>query len=134
LAVSLFLAPITEPNMPPLDESGKLLWAPNVIRGIPSWAFQIIMVLVPVTVFLLYAIYSIPSNLFPNANKDPNDVTSSMVAEDTTLDTKERTSERFLVGKDTRVPSCSVSDSRCSSVDKDIDQTGSPPFRSLEDA
>lgn len=44
---TILATPITEPSTPPLDENGKLLWAPNNVRGIPSCAFQIILVLVP---------------------------------------------------------------------------------------
>jgi hypothetical protein len=74
LAASLLLTPITVPNMPRLDESDNLLLAPNVIRGIPSWSFQII----PVTVFLMYAICSIPNNLLPNANEVLTEVDGSI--------------------------------------------------------
>jgi solute:Na+ symporter, SSS family len=122
LAVSVLLTPITEPNTPPLDESGKLLWAPNVIRGIPSWAFQVLMVLLPVTVFLLYAIYSIPDNLFPNADEPDvqNEVTSSLVLVETTLDNKEAMSSTRLSRMDTQIPTSIVSDSS-SCVENDVD-------------
>jgi solute:Na+ symporter, SSS family len=122
LAVSLFLTPITEPSTPPLDESGKLIWAPKVIRGIPSWAFQVIMVLIPVTVFLLYAINSLPNTLFPKADGTEAliEVTPALVDVETTLDDKERTSTRCLGRIDTQIGTSTVSDSS-SDVEKDVD-------------
>jgi hypothetical protein len=121
VAVTVLLTPITEPNTPPLDESGNLLWAPNVIRGIPSWAFQVLMVLIPVTLFLLYVIHSIPNNLFPNSDKSEElyDVTFSEVAMETTPDYKSRTStsrpSRMLAQAPTFIASNSSS-----SLDNDV--------------
>ena len=66
LCFTILLAPITELDVPPLTADGTTLaWAPHVIRGIPAWAFRIIMVMIPITVILLYSIYSMPDSLFP---------------------------------------------------------------------
>jgi solute:Na+ symporter, SSS family len=126
LAVTILLTPVTEPKTPPLDANGKLLWAPNVIRGIPSWAFQILMVLLPVTFFLLYVIYSIPNNLFPNADENAklNAVISSLVA--ATVENQKKTTTRRM---NTQMPTSIVSDSSnnsTTSVDKDVVNPSSP--------
>ena len=63
LCLSVICTPITETDTPPLGDDGQLLWAPNVINGIPSWAFRIILALIVTTLVSFYAIWVIPNDL-----------------------------------------------------------------------
>mmetsp|Transcript_4892 Transcript_4892/g.7623 ORF Transcript_4892/g.7623 Transcript_4892/m.7623 type:complete len:600 (-) Transcript_4892:1622-3421(-) len=72
VGITVLLTPFTEPSTPPLDDTGNLVWAPNLVNGIPAWAFQIVMILVPLTIFLLYCIMAMSDDLFPeNQSKQP---------------------------------------------------------------
>eukprot|EP00978_Attheya_sp_CCMP212_P006957 scaffold16242_cov55-Attheya_sp.AAC.4 len=75
----LVITPLVPEKLPPLDESGLFfVYAPAVVRGMPWWAFKIIIFSLLLTITLLGAVASIP-NEFPIDRKkiemegiDPN--------------------------------------------------------------
>lgn len=63
------MTPLTPENQPPLDENGDFVSPPSTFRGLPWWAFKIILLAVIPTVAFLVMAYSIPNSFEPDDDK-----------------------------------------------------------------
>lgn len=73
----LFMATITIPigpgSVPPLDANGTFVFLPDTIRGIPYWAFMMIMLSIVAYSVVVIMIYNLPLN-FANSVLDPDTI------------------------------------------------------------
>jgi len=71
LLLSVSMTPFGVGGIPPLSEEGFLEYAPSLIRGIPAWAFSIIMYSVFTTTILLGILWYYPNEFLSN-NSNPH--------------------------------------------------------------
>jgi sodium/proline symporter len=60
------VTPLVPASEPAFNELGQFVSAPAVIRGIPWWAFKIIMTTAVMTFIVLYNLYKMPSTFYTN--------------------------------------------------------------------
>lgn len=72
LLLSVSMTPFGVGGIPPLSEEGTLEYAPGLIRGIPAWAFSIIMYSVFTTAILLGILWYYPNEFPANNSMNPH--------------------------------------------------------------
>ncbi|KAL7550076.1 hypothetical protein ACHAWF_013311 [Thalassiosira exigua] len=63
LLLMIVAVPLTGNGMPPLEENGQLAYMPNLVAGLPDWAFAYVIFTALLTALALYYIYRIPDTV-----------------------------------------------------------------------